>query len=96
MRQGFKQAVSHVITSGRPTSVRAVILMTDGNWNQGGSPLAVGKGYDLNTWVRDNRDSAVSTPYYGFSRWQQILKMKTIAGILVWEVRIFLRAVKRL
>jgi hypothetical protein len=69
MRQGFKQAIDHMITSGRPTSVRAVILMTDGNWNQGGSPLAVGKGYDLNTWVRDNRDSSVSTPYYGFSRW---------------------------
>lgn len=67
MRQGFKQAIDHMIASGRPGAVRAIILMTDGNWNQGGSPLAVGKGYDLTTWVRDNRDSGVTATYYGFS-----------------------------
>ena len=67
MRQGFKQAIDHVKATGRPSAVRAVILMTDGNWNNGGSPLAVGNGYNLNTWVRDNRDLGVSTKYYGFS-----------------------------
>ena len=69
MRQGFKQAIDHMKVNGRTTSIRAVILMTDGNWNQGGSPLAVGKGYDLSSWVQNNRDLGVSTPYYGFSRW---------------------------
>jgi len=67
MRQGFKQGIDHIKANGRPSAVRAIILMTDGNWNLGGSPLAVGKGYDLNTWVRDNRDRGVSTKYYGFS-----------------------------
>ncbi len=67
MRQGFKQGIDHIKANGRPSAVRAVILMTDGNWNLGGSPLAVGRGYDLNTWVRDNRDRGVSTKYYGFS-----------------------------
>jgi len=67
MRQGFKQGIDHLKANGRPSAVRAVILMTDGNWNLGGSPLAVGKGYDINTWVRDNRDRGVSTKYYGFS-----------------------------
>ncbi|MDD1700624.1 MAG: VWA domain-containing protein [Methanoregula sp.] len=67
MRQGFKQAIDHLIANGNPTSVLAVVLMTDGNWNQGGSPLAVGKGYDLNTWVRDNREVGISSKYYGFS-----------------------------
>lgn len=67
MRQGFKQSIDHMIANPKPTAVRAIILMTDGNWNQGGSPLAVGKGYDLGTWVMNNRDSGVSSPYYGFS-----------------------------
>jgi len=67
MRQGFKQGIGHLKANGRPSAVRAVILMTDGNWNLGGNPLAVGRGYDLNTWVRDNRDRGVSTKYYGFS-----------------------------
>lgn len=67
MRQGFKQGIDHIKANGRPSAVRAVILMTDGNWNLGGSPLAVGRGYDLNTWVRDNRDRGVATKYYGFS-----------------------------
>jgi hypothetical protein len=67
MREGFKKSIDHMISNGRPTSVRAIVLMTDGQWNQGGSPLAVGKGYTLNTWVRDNRDRAVSSTYYGFS-----------------------------
>ena len=67
MRQAFKQSIDHMIASGRPTAVRAVILMTDGNWNNGGSPLAVGKGYDLGTWVQSNREYGYSGTYYGFS-----------------------------
>ena len=82
MRQGFKQGIDHIKANGRPSAVRAVILMTDGNWNLGGSPLAIGRGYDLNTWVRDNRDRGVATKYYGFSGWQQILRIRTTAGIL--------------
>jgi hypothetical protein len=69
MREAFKQSIGHMITSGRPTAVRAIILMTDGNWNNGGSPLAVGKGFEKTTWVRDNRDTDISSSslYYGFS-----------------------------
>jgi hypothetical protein len=75
MREGFKQSIDHMKVSGRPNAVRAIILMTDGNWNYGGSPLAVGKGYDKNPWVQTNRDTGVTTqsspaiPYYGFSGW---------------------------
>jgi hypothetical protein len=64
MREGFRTAIEHMITNSYPGSVHAVILMTDGNWNNGGSPLAIGKGYPSNV---SKRDLGVGSPYRGFS-----------------------------
>jgi len=68
MRTAFKVSIDQMIQYGRPSSVRAVILMTDGNWNNAGSPLAVGKGYEDIPWVTSNRDIDVGgNRYNGFS-----------------------------
>jgi Mg-chelatase subunit ChlD len=67
MREGFRIAIQELVSNPKPSAVRAVILMTDGNWNNGGSPLAVGKGYQDTTWVTNNRDTNVGTKYHGFS-----------------------------
>ncbi len=68
MREGFRKAIQEMISKPKPSAVRAVILMTDGNWNNGGSPLAVGKGYQDIAWVTNNRAIDVGgNRYNGFS-----------------------------
>ncbi len=68
MREGFRRAIAEMISKPKAGAVRAVILMTDGNWNNGGSPLAVGKGYQDVTWVTTNRAIDVGgNRYHGFS-----------------------------
>jgi Mg-chelatase subunit ChlD len=68
MREGFRKAIEHMAANPNSNAVRAVILMTDGNWNNGGSPLAIGKGYQDTTWVTNNRAIDVgSSRYHGFS-----------------------------
>ncbi|RXE55742.1 hypothetical protein ABH15_05785 [Methanoculleus taiwanensis] len=46
-RAGLKSAIKHLIEnpSSNPKAIRAVILMTDGNWNNAGSPVAHGTGW---------------------------------------------------
>ncbi len=48
MRKAFDVAISHLSTNGRPEAVKAVILMSDGDWNYHGTPLAHGTG--LQNW----------------------------------------------
>jgi hypothetical protein len=68
MREGFRKAIQEMVSKPKPGAVRAVILMTDGNWNNGGSPLAVGKGYQDIAWVTTNRAIDVGgSRYHGFS-----------------------------
>ena len=68
MREGFRKAIQEMVSKPKPSAVRAVILMTDGNWNNGGSPLAVGKGYEDIAWVTNNRSIDVGgNRYHGFS-----------------------------
>ena len=68
MREGFRKAILELVSKPKPGAVRAVILMTDGNWNNGGSPLAVGKGYQDIAWVTTNRAIDVGgNRYNGFS-----------------------------
>ncbi|TAJ45280.1 Ig-like domain-containing protein [Methanofollis fontis] len=45
MRRAFYDAIKILKTTGRSDAVKAVILMSDGDWNLHGSPLAVGPGY---------------------------------------------------
>jgi len=68
MREGFRRAIAELISKPKAGAVRAVILMTDGNWNNGGNPLAVGKGYQDIAWVTTNRAIDVGgNRYNGFS-----------------------------
>ncbi|MDD1698123.1 MAG: VWA domain-containing protein, partial [Methanoregula sp.] len=68
MREGFRKAIQEMVSKPKPGAVRAVILMTDGNWNNGGSPLAIGKGYQDIAWVTTNRAIDVGgNRYHGFS-----------------------------
>jgi hypothetical protein len=68
MREGFRKAIQEMVSKPKPGAVRAVILMTDGNWNNGGSPLAIGKGYQDIAWVTTNRAIDVGgSRYHGFS-----------------------------
>lgn len=50
MRQAFYKAISHLRDNGRPEAVKAVILMSDGDWNYHGTPLAHGIGLQDWTW----------------------------------------------
>ncbi|NLK63454.1 MAG: VWA domain-containing protein, partial [Fusobacteria bacterium] len=50
MRQAFYEAISHLDSKGRSEAVKAVILMSDGDWNHHGSPLAHGIGLRGWTW----------------------------------------------
>ncbi|WP_301664643.1 Ig-like domain-containing protein [Methanoculleus frigidifontis] len=52
MRQAYYEAIKYLKGNGRPEAVKAVILMSDGNWNYHGSPLAAGTGYpDSDTYL---------------------------------------------
>jgi hypothetical protein len=99
MREGFRKAIAEMISKPKAGSVRAVVLMTDGNWNNGGSPLAVGKGYEDIAWVTTNRAIDVGgNRYNGFSslaiqfededyRWYSGLGGTVITGDNVQVVR---------
>lgn len=50
MREAFYKAISHLDNNGRPEAVKAVILMSDGDWNYHGTPLAHGIGLQDWTW----------------------------------------------
>ncbi len=73
MRSGIKRALDHMIANPNsdPRAIRAIIVMTDGNWNNGGSPLAVGKGYSFNSESYEERDLGVHDSYWnkGFTGW---------------------------
>lgn len=45
MRKAFYLAIKHLKESGREDSIKAVILMSDGEWNKDGTPLAQGIGW---------------------------------------------------
>ena len=45
MRRALYEAISDLDDNGRAEAVKAVILLTDGDWNYDGSPLGVGNGF---------------------------------------------------
>ena len=45
VRDGYYKGIKHLKEYGRPNALKAVILMTDGDWNYDGNPLAVGIGF---------------------------------------------------
>ena len=49
MRTAFKLGIDELATNGRPDALKAVILLSDGEWNYEGSPVAHGTGYTMNT-----------------------------------------------
>jgi hypothetical protein len=69
-RPGLKQAIDHIIANPKATTktVQAIVLLTDGNWNNGGSPIAVGRGYAIEDTKRtptvDNTEGFVNIYEY--------------------------------
>jgi Mg-chelatase subunit ChlD len=45
MRKAFKLGIDELNTTGRPDALKAVILLSDGEWNYDGSPVAHGTGW---------------------------------------------------
>jgi len=45
MRRALYEAITDVRTNGGSDTVKAVILLTDGDWNYDGTPLAKGRGF---------------------------------------------------
>ncbi|CVK33355.1 vWA domain-containing protein [Methanoculleus bourgensis] len=45
LRHGLKVSIDHLITNANDGAVRAIVLLTDGNYNWYGDPLARGNGY---------------------------------------------------
>ena len=62
MRQGFYEAISHLRDNGRPEAVKAVILMSDGDWNYHGTPL--GHGIGLQDWAWSG--NTITYDYYEY------------------------------
>jgi len=55
LRESYYTAIKHLKENGRDNAVKAVIVMTDGDWNLHGNPLALGYGFpdtDPNKTVR--------------------------------------------
>lgn len=46
MRYGLYRAIQEIIANGRTNAIRAIILLSDGDYNYYGDPLARGTGYD--------------------------------------------------
>jgi hypothetical protein len=69
MREALRKAIveMNLHRNPDPRAIHAIVLMTDGNWNNGGSPLAQGKGYEYSTWVTNNRAHHSSNTQNGFS-----------------------------
>ena len=45
LRQGVKIAIDHMKSKGRPSAIRAIVVLSDGDYNYYGDPLARGTGY---------------------------------------------------
>ena len=45
LRESLYTAIKHLKENGRDNAVKAVVVMTDGDWNLHGNPLAVGYGF---------------------------------------------------
>jgi hypothetical protein len=66
-REGLKQAIDHMnaIPNSNPNAIRAIVLLTDGNWNNAGSPIAAGKGFPVGDGKR--AESLTVTNTRGFA-----------------------------
>jgi len=62
MRQGFYEAISNLSNNGRSEAVKAVILMSDGDWNFHGTPL--GHGIGLRNWLWSG--NTITYDYYEY------------------------------
>jgi hypothetical protein len=58
-RYALKKSIDHLASSGRSSAIRAVILLSDGDYNIYGDPLARGSGYPTSTY------SATGSHYSG-------------------------------
>ncbi len=68
MRKAYYEAIKHLKDNGRDNALKAVILMSDGDWNAHGSPLAKGIGFP-------DTDSKLST--YDSAHYSQGIKLSS-------------------
>ena len=67
MRMAYYTAIKYLKEKGRPEAVKAVILMSDGDWNYHGSPLAKGVGYaDNNRYLTRRSSYGAQAPLSGY------------------------------
>jgi len=69
IRLGIYKAILLQQNPERPNAIKAVVIMTDGNWNDDGSPIGHGTGYPENaSWVYpfpyDNSENSENYRYY--------------------------------
>ncbi|EJG07652.1 von Willebrand factor type A [Methanofollis liminatans DSM 4140] len=66
MRRAFYEAIRMLKTTGRNDAVKAVVLMSDGDWNLHGSPLAIGPGYPDNDPYLSSHHKAYPETFAGY------------------------------
>ena len=64
MRSAIYKSVNEINTHGRSTAIKAIILLSDGDYNWYGDPLARGSGHT--TWVAEDYND-LDTDYYKFT-----------------------------
>lgn len=65
MREALYLAIKELKTDGRSDAVKAVVLMSDGEWNYDGSPLGHGTGYpDSSSWVYTFSGNSLEPDHY--------------------------------
>lgn len=67
LRRAIYEAVKMQQEGGRADAVKAVIVMTDGDWNYDGSPIGHGTGYPENaSWVYTFSGSSLEPDHYRY------------------------------
>ena len=64
MRDAIKKSIQHVATNGRSKAVKAVIILSDGDYNWYGDPLAHNAGSSHTTWDPTSYDNLDSDWHY--------------------------------
>ncbi|MDI6877612.1 MAG: VWA domain-containing protein [Methanomicrobiales archaeon] len=64
MRYGLYRSINHLVSSGNPSSIKAVVVLSDGDYNYYGDPLARGTGY---TGYDPDDFGDLTSAYYKFT-----------------------------
>ncbi len=62
LREAYYEAIKQLKLNGRDNAVKAVIVMTDGDWNIHGNPLARGYGYNYSPEYSESYDNPGKWP----------------------------------